>query len=118
MYKTLLVVFLSFISLRGYSQTVAFSTEVNPDGTGVTITGFKGDAAEVISYILSSYWISSSRGNTITFSIYGKAHRCKADALPHKKSYPKGTMPHNKILTRTDPSDAGIGGFYGVYHAG
>jgi hypothetical protein len=26
-------------------------------------------------------------------------------ALPHKKSYPKGTMPQNKNLTQINPAD-------------
>ncbi|MDR1353822.1 MAG: leucine-rich repeat domain-containing protein [Treponema sp.] len=48
MYKTALAVFLSFISVCAYSQTVAFSTEVNLDGKGITIVGFKGNAAEIV----------------------------------------------------------------------
>ncbi|MDR1506695.1 MAG: hypothetical protein LBI67_06290, partial [Treponema sp.] len=36
-------------------------------------------------------------------------------ALPHKKSYPKGTMPQNKNLTQINPADGGIGGLYGVF---
>jgi hypothetical protein len=48
MYKTVLAIFLSFISVCAYSQTVAFGTEVNPDGMGITIVGFKGDATEIV----------------------------------------------------------------------
>ncbi|MDR0998462.1 MAG: leucine-rich repeat domain-containing protein, partial [Treponema sp.] len=48
MYKTVLAVFLSFIGVCAYSQTVVFGTEVNPEGTGITITGFKGDAKEIV----------------------------------------------------------------------
>jgi hypothetical protein len=48
MYKTMLAVVLSFIGVCVHAQTVAFSTEVNSDGTGITITGFKGDATEIV----------------------------------------------------------------------
>jgi hypothetical protein len=34
-------------------------------------------------------------------------------ALPHKKSYPKGTMPQNKILTQINPADEGSEGYMG-----
>jgi hypothetical protein len=47
MFKTLLVAFFSFINVCVYSQTIVFSTEINPDGIGVTIVGFKGNAAEL-----------------------------------------------------------------------
>ncbi|MDR1507876.1 MAG: hypothetical protein LBI67_12320, partial [Treponema sp.] len=40
---------------------------------------------------------------------------CQETALPHKKSYPKGTMPQNKNLTQINPADGGIGGLYGVF---
>jgi hypothetical protein len=47
MYKTLPAVFLFFANMCAYSQTAAFGTEVNPDGTGITIVGFKGNVTEI-----------------------------------------------------------------------
>ncbi|MDR1507934.1 MAG: hypothetical protein LBI67_12620, partial [Treponema sp.] len=43
------------------------------------------------------------------------AEKKQDSALPHKKSYPKGTMPQNKNLTQINPADGGIGGLYGVF---
>jgi hypothetical protein len=48
MYKALLAVFLSFIGVCAYSQTAVFGTKINPDGAGLTIVGFKGDAKEIV----------------------------------------------------------------------